>query len=381
MHSNKEDLQTALCLACLTSTVALKYTSNCNLVLLHCAPRSVALLQTNPGLAVKSRGDIIAFYNTSFVPAMKMFLLKGSAGVGLPPMHPGGNGKLLSPGGGLIAGKPTSNHSAGAGTPGGSAPTAAGTASPTPTALMAHEEGGLGQHRTQQQQVGCPSGPPPRSSVAGFFPSLPRATSSPTPQHQPLASPVPGAGGSAFQPYSAGGRTPVGLPKPPTPGHSKPPLHPSPPTQAQQRSGGPGGGPAGGLMSLVMAAAAASKGDTPQAPAAGATQSAGPSPRDSITRSPSPAASAPVQGPQESQPAPPLPARSPSPGFTFTVITSLAQLPPEVAAAAAAGNPTAKEASQQGGQPASSNTGLLPGCQAMTAAATQTHYQQPTQTV
>jgi hypothetical protein len=102
-------------------------------------------------------------------------------------------------------------------------------------------------------------------------------------------------------------------------------------------------------MSLVMAAAAASKSDAPQTLAGGTGGSAAPSPHDSITRSPSPAAIAAVPGVQETQPAAAsgLPARSPSPGFTFTVISSLAQLPPEVAAAAAAGNPTSADVSRE----------------------------------
>ncbi|GFR43170.1 hypothetical protein Agub_g4220 [Astrephomene gubernaculifera] len=55
--------------------------------------RSVVIEQSNPGLQIGSRADIIAFYNQVFVPAMKSFLLKGeSGGVGgdtpVPPPAP-----------------------------------------------------------------------------------------------------------------------------------------------------------------------------------------------------------------------------------------------------------------------------------------------------
>mmetsp|Transcript_9001 Transcript_9001/g.19330 ORF Transcript_9001/g.19330 Transcript_9001/m.19330 type:complete len:1231 (-) Transcript_9001:1802-5494(-) len=56
--------------------------------------RAVNLEQSNPGLVPKSKGDIIAFYNQCFVPAMKQFLLRtaehmsGHHGPGLPPMPP-----------------------------------------------------------------------------------------------------------------------------------------------------------------------------------------------------------------------------------------------------------------------------------------------------
>nr|BAN18540.1 retinoblastoma-like protein [Pleodorina starrii]BAN18541.1 retinoblastoma-like protein [Pleodorina starrii] len=43
--------------------------------------RSVIIEQSNPGLQIVSRADIIAFYNQVFVPAMKSFLLKGEPSV------------------------------------------------------------------------------------------------------------------------------------------------------------------------------------------------------------------------------------------------------------------------------------------------------------
>lgn len=64
--------------------------------------RSVIIEQTNPGLQVTQRADIIAFYNQAFVPSMKAFLLKadasssaapashvgGGPSTGLPPLPP-----------------------------------------------------------------------------------------------------------------------------------------------------------------------------------------------------------------------------------------------------------------------------------------------------
>nr|BAN18534.1 retinoblastoma-like protein [Yamagishiella unicocca]BAN18535.1 retinoblastoma-like protein [Yamagishiella unicocca] len=44
--------------------------------------RSVIIEQSNPGLQISSRADIIAFYNQVFVPSMKAFLLKGEPGSG-----------------------------------------------------------------------------------------------------------------------------------------------------------------------------------------------------------------------------------------------------------------------------------------------------------
>nr|ADI46925.1 MAT3m [Volvox carteri f. nagariensis] len=43
----------------------------------QCIFRSVIIEQSNPGLQVSTRADIIAFYNQVFVPSMKSFLLKG----------------------------------------------------------------------------------------------------------------------------------------------------------------------------------------------------------------------------------------------------------------------------------------------------------------
>ena len=59
--------------------------------------RSVNLEQSNPGLLPRGQGDIIAFYNTCFVPCMKPCLLRAAGGgeaggsqhpLGLPPIAP-----------------------------------------------------------------------------------------------------------------------------------------------------------------------------------------------------------------------------------------------------------------------------------------------------
>ncbi|KAG2492649.1 hypothetical protein HYH03_009065 [Edaphochlamys debaryana] len=82
--------------------------------------RSVVIEQSNPGLQITSRADIIAFYNQVFVPSMKLFLLKAESGSGTSgpgadakPAHAGNSGTAAGPaagaapaGGGMASNAP-----------------------------------------------------------------------------------------------------------------------------------------------------------------------------------------------------------------------------------------------------------------------------------
>nr|BAN18536.1 retinoblastoma-like protein [Eudorina sp. 2006-703-Eu-15]BAN18537.1 retinoblastoma-like protein [Eudorina sp. 2006-703-Eu-15] len=62
--------------------------------------RSVIIEQTNPGLQVVTRADIIAFYNQTFVPSMKSFLLKSEQGC--PATNAPAVGAQPAPGGNIV---------------------------------------------------------------------------------------------------------------------------------------------------------------------------------------------------------------------------------------------------------------------------------------
>ncbi len=136
--------------------------------------RSVIITQTNPGLVVLSRGDIIAFYNQAFVPPMKQYLLKGEAAattaIGLPPMPPPAGGGI-----GRQSPRPGMGPGAASPRPYGSLPMN-GLISPVGS-----------------PSVGRPPLPPDacavqaaiKQTISGFFPAVPRAPPSQTAQPSP----------------------------------------------------------------------------------------------------------------------------------------------------------------------------------------------------
>ncbi len=224
--------------------------------------RSAVLCQTNPGLQVQSRGDIIAYYNQVFVPLMKQYLLKQQGPGALQPVASGGAatpGQLAGASSGMaspVPGLPPLPSSLGAGGPGGLRPFASPRLQPSPRPPPLFQPppafAGAGTPSPGSSPAGRPPLPPGslcnlptadsvqvaiKQTISGFFPPLPRTNSAP--------SPGGGSGGGSMRPP----------PPPPPPQHQAAASSTSSllgASSSPQLIGGGGGVMSGGLSQQLV---------------------------------------------------------------------------------------------------------------------------------